>query len=175
MHQSAFEEAEKFLKIHLSEGGKVLDVGSYGVNGTLNDVCTKVSKEFHCTYKYVGLDIIKGINVNVHVEELELYPFKTNTFDASMSNSCFEHNRFFWHSFSEMVRVTRPGGFIYLCTPSAGPYHAYPKDCWRFYKDAYEALQDWMNYSRPEVVRLIDQYIVDEGPWYDNVGIFKIL
>jgi hypothetical protein len=49
----------------------------------------------------------------------------------------------FWATFLEITRVTRCGGYIYVCVPSNGWYHQYPRDNWRFYPDAGLTLQDW--------------------------------
>jgi hypothetical protein len=54
-----------------------------------------------------------------------------------------EHDDMFWVTFLEMARITRPGGHIYINTPSNGVVHRYPMDCWRFYPDSGRALANW--------------------------------
>ena len=46
-------------------------------------------------------------------------------------------------TFKEMCRIVKPTGYIYVNAPSAGPYHMYPGDNWRFYSDAGHALAYW--------------------------------
>ena len=49
----------------------------------------------------------------------------------------------FWMTLREMARVVRLGGYVYVNAPSTGPYHAFPGDNWRFYRDAPAALALW--------------------------------
>jgi len=161
MHAEAYNEAEKFVKDYLStqHNIKVLDVGSYDVNGTLKPLFAKDSWEYH------GLDIEEGKNVDI-VGDLYKFPIKANTYDVIVSTSCFEHVKFFWQTFNEMCRVLKKGGLIYICAPSTGVYHKYPVDCWRFYADSYQALAEWNG-----GVKLLEQHLI-EGEFKDNIGIF---
>ena len=45
------------------------------------------------------------------------------------------------------MRIVKPDGLIYINVPSAGIYHRYPTDNWRFYPDAGIALNDWAKIS----------------------------
>lgn len=57
----------------------------------------------------------KGVDVVINsASEL---PFCDDYADATVSTSCFEHAELFWLTFNEMVRITKPGGFIYISTP----------------------------------------------------------
>jgi hypothetical protein len=79
-------------------------------------------------------------------------------------------------TFLEMCRILKPGGFIYINAPSAGPYHGHPGDCWRFYKDSWKALQKWANENSYQL-ELVQTYIDPrlKEVWHDSVGIFKKL
>ena len=74
-------------------------------------------------------------------------------YDALISGQAFEHVKFFWLTWMEMVRTLKPGGFIFLIAPSRGPEHRYPVDCWRFYPDSYRALADR---AASEVTRAVE-------------------
>lgn len=156
MHITAYQSCKKFVEKY-APTGRVLDVGSMDVNGTLKPIFPHMV--------YIGLDIAQGDNVDV-IYDGKKFPFADKSFDCVVSSSCLEHDPAFWRTFAEMVRVCR--GFIYLNVPSAQSYHPYPVDCWRFLADAMPALAD----SVPGV-ELLETYIDAVKPWGDNVGIFR--
>ena len=174
MHHSAYVNAEKFYHKYCEdniENKKILDVGSYDVNGTMKPIFQKG--------KYVGLDMEEGPNVDI-VGVSHKIPFEKDEFDIVISSSCFEHDDMFWISFQEMCRVLKPGGYMYVQAPSNGPYHGWPGDNWRFYIDSWKALEKWgkkLGYD----IELIDHYIDETTPahpsegerfWNDSIGIY---
>lgn len=166
MHQSAQKNALLFLHHYCKDlsSKRVLDVGSMNVNGCLKPI-------FIDAKEYIGLDQSEGRNVDIVGSSHDI-PFEDSCFDIVVSSSCFEHDDMFWVTFLEMCRVLKQGGFIYTMAPSCGPYHAYPVDNWRFYKDSWNALKKWAIKNEHDI-DLVDSY-VDEGThWGDSVGIFK--
>jgi SAM-dependent methyltransferase len=173
MHYSAYVNAERFYdkycKINI-ENKKILDVGSYDVNGTMKPIFEKG--------QYIGLDMEAGPNVDVVGVSHDI-PFGNAEFDIVISSSCFEHDDMFWISFQEMCRVLKPGGYMYIQAPSNGPYHGWPGDNWRFYIDSWKALEKWgkrLGYD----IELVDHYIDETTPdptyqriWNDSIGIFR--
>ena len=168
MHTSAFQNCKKFVEKYLKDKFdkklNILDVGSLNVNGTLKSLFAA-----HTGWKYTGMDISAGKNVDVVLKNAYKYPFDNSCFDVVVSTTVFEHDPMFWISFFEMARVVKNKGYIYICTPSAGPVHEYPLDCWRFYPGAYKALSIWCPKAK-----LIETYIGNNIPWKDNIGIFNI-
>lgn len=168
MHTSAKESGRNFALKYckdLAKDSVVVDVGSYSVNGSV--------KEYFKDYKYVGIDIAAGPNVDI-VTELGKIPFEDSVVDVVISTSCFEHDEFFWETFIEMCRVLKPGGYIYINAPSKGYYHAHPVDCWRFYKDSWPALAKYAVKKGYQVTCLenrVDTSSVSPE-WGDSVGIF---
>lgn len=165
MHPTAINNCKKFIAKYLKgKGLRVLDVGSWDVNGSLRPL-------FEKQHEYVGCDIrIKpGKNVDVQVSETSLKPIEDNSFDVVVSSSTLEHVRQFWTIFSEMIRVTKNGGLIYICAPSGGHRHG-KVDCWRFYKDCWAALASW----DPRAM-LLESYVDKGTPWCDSVGIYKVV
>lgn len=173
MHHSAYVNAEKFYEKYCKtniENKKILDVGSYDVNGTMKPIFEKG--------QYIGLDMEEGPNVDVVGVSHDI-PFKDNEFDIIACSSCFEHDDMFWVSFQEMCRVLKPGGYMYVQAPSNGPYHGWPGDNWRFYIDSWKALEKWGKKSGYDI-ELVEHYIDTTTPdptapriWNDSVGIFK--
>lgn len=169
MHYTAEKNAKLFYQNYLKgnvEGKNIIDFGSFDVNGCL--------KPFFKGANYIGIDQEKGPNVDL-VCFNDNVPFKDNYFDVVLSSSCLEHDECFWMTFLEMSRVLKPGGFIYINTPSSGWYHDYPVDCWRFYPDSYKALGKWGN-KMGYKISLLESYIDEEDTnWKDSVGIYTKL
>ena len=168
MHNSAYKNTEKFYHKYCVENiknKKILDVGSYSVNGNVRPIFERG--------QYIGVDMEMGPNVDV-VANANNLPFEKNSFDIIVSISCFEHDDMFWVTFLEMCRVLNEGGYMYINAPSNGPYHGHPGDNWRFYADSWKALEKWgikNNYN----INLTESYIseAEEDGWKDSVGIFQ--
>lgn len=56
----------------------------------------------------------------------ERLPFKDNTFDAVFSLNVLEHVVNPFESASEIMRVLKPGGELYVVAPFLQPFHGYP-------------------------------------------------
>jgi len=105
-------ELEEYLPLH---GKHVLDVG-----GAYGEFCVRLT-ELRDTYA-VNLDpqlaSYERYPLSIHAWADEI-PFPDNTFDVSISRGVFEHipaeKRL--ASLQEMLRVTRPGGLIYILIP----------------------------------------------------------
>ena len=168
MHSTAAATGKKFLEEYLQSGSKVLEVGSYDVNGTLR---TALPEKF----KWTGMDLELGPGVDIVADDPYSFPFLNDSFDACLSSSTFEHDDFFWLTFLEMVRVVKPGGFVYLNVPSNGYVHRHPADIWRFYPDAGIALEKWAVKNKLPVA-LIESFVSDRGDeiWCDFVAVFEV-
>ena len=174
MHYSAYINAEKFKNKYIDKinNKKILDIGSYDVNGTMKPIFDEGN--------YIGLDMEKGPNVDV-VSDAHNIPFQNEYFDVVLSSSCFEHDDMFWETFLEMCRVVNHGGYLYIQAPSNGPYHGWPGDNWRFYIDSWKALEKWGRKNNYDI-ELIDHYIDETTPpspnegdriWNDSVAIYR--
>jgi predicted SAM-dependent methyltransferase len=141
----------------------VVDFGSLDVNGSL--------KPIFKNHNYKGIDLSEGPNVDI-VCDGKKTPFADNSVDIIVSSSNFEHDICFWMTFLEMCRILKNDGYIYINVPSSGPYHAYPLDCWRFYKDSWKALEIYAN-ANTHNIKLIETYIDSKCFWKNNIGIFK--
>lgn len=118
---------------------KVLDVGSYGVNGTYREIFSDQEG-----FSYLGLDLTPGPNVDYVPQD----PYKWDelpdeVFDIIISGQAFEHIEFPWLTIMEMKKKVKKNGIICIIAPSRGPEHRYPVDCWRYYPDGFRALAKW--------------------------------
>jgi SAM-dependent methyltransferase len=167
MHDTAALTGRTFFKCYAKPGDRILDVGSMDVNGTLRAYAPADSK-------YLGIDLAPGPGVDVALLPSERYhwPFGSE-FDLVVSTSCLEHDPAFWVTISEMARVTKPGGFVYVSAPQNGPYHGYPGDCWRFFADSAAALARWTELSGYPLV-LIESFEMQpiNDKWVDQVMVF---
>jgi SAM-dependent methyltransferase len=169
MHKSANITAKLFFEKYWdSSFSKILEIGSFEVNGALRDHQPKDSQ-------WMGVDLEAGPGVDLVVANSGSLPFPDKSFDVIVASSVFEHDPFFWNTFNEMVRLVSDEGFIYINAPSNGTFHRYPLDAFRFYPDAGKALRDWGRTIRPSL-RLMESFITpqNEDVWNDFCAIFGV-
>jgi SAM-dependent methyltransferase len=119
---------------------RVLDVGSYDVNGTYRDLFPAPR------FSYTGLDICEGPNVDIVLEHpYDWSTIDTESYDLVISGQAFEHTEFFWKTMEEMARVLRKDGTLCLIAPQGFAEHRYPVDCYRFFSDGMIALARYVN------------------------------
>ena len=169
MHPSAMNNAAQFFDaysaaIPMEDKPRVIDIGAQDVNGSLRQVTPP-------QFEYVGLDFQKAKGVDVLLEDPYVLPLADASVDIALSSSCFEHSEMFWVVFLEVMRVLKPTGLFYLNAPSAGSFHRYPVDCWRFYPDSGKALISWGKRSglNPE---LLESFTQIGGRWQDYIAVF---
>ena len=96
--------------------GKVLEVGSFDVNGTIRQIIGECQE-------HVGADLVSGPGVDV-VKSGHLLEFADGYFDLTFSSECFEHDAHWAESFVNMVRMTKPGGaVVFSCASKRHPEH----------------------------------------------------
>lgn len=142
-------------------GRRVVDVGGADVNGGYREIFSDPK------FRYQTVDLSPGEGVDIVLEDPYRLPFDDDSIDVVLSGQMLEHCEFFWLTFSEMIRVLKPDGFLFLIAPSAGPIHSYPVDCYRFYPDAYRAL------AKHAGCHLLECWLDERGPWRDLVGVFS--
>jgi SAM-dependent methyltransferase len=132
--------------------GRVLEVGSFDVNGSPRSVFQADAEWYH------GVDISPGPGVDAVVDGEKLSAhFDAESFDTVVSMECLEHTVRPWIIVEQMKAVLRPGGHLWISTPTYGfPLHRYPIDCFRFGEDAYRL---WI-FAGMELMRL--EHVVDE-------------
>jgi SAM-dependent methyltransferase len=97
-------------------GGRVLEIGSYDVNGT-------VRRQFAPAASYVGVDLTPGPGVDRVMFGHEVDD-PDGSFDVTLSGECFEHDPHWRDTFENMVRLTRPGGLVtFTCASTGRPEH----------------------------------------------------
>jgi SAM-dependent methyltransferase len=136
MHGNSMNLMKKFsLCLNTNEEIKILDVGSFNVNGTYKDLFN------NSKWSYTGLDIIPGKNVDIVVDkDYEWNNIECEAYDVIISGNCLEHVQAPWLMAKVIERVLRKTGVIFIVTPWNIGVHRYPLDCWRILPDGYEYL-----------------------------------
>lgn len=139
MHTSSYLRMQWFVETYAAQAAgdklKVLDVGSYDVNGSYRELFPAPR------YQYVGLDMADGPNVDLVLENpYDWRSVASDQFDLVISGQAFEHIEFFWKTLEEMVRVTKQGGLLCIIAPNGFYEHRFPVDCYRFFTDGMVAL-----------------------------------
>ncbi|MBV9349573.1 MAG: class I SAM-dependent methyltransferase [Patescibacteria group bacterium] len=133
--------AEKIRAI-AATGGRILDVGG-GAR------FTKWLKEYERDFantRYETLDMDRTTNPDI-VGDIHEIPLADASIDAMICSSVLEHVTDPKKAVSEMRRVLKPNGSLFVYVPSIYPYHVRKDvygDYWRFFDDTLELLfSDW--------------------------------
>lgn len=145
MHLSALDKARVFRSAYLSglEDAPltILDVGSAIVDPTQHSNRDAMTNP---RWTLTGMDIEPGLNVDVAVADpYDWREVESGSVDVVTCSEVFEHAEYFWVTILEIARVLRPRGLAFITSPSSGPLHRYPVDCWRFYDDGLPAVARW--------------------------------
>mgnify|MGYP003619510082 CR=1 FL=1 len=110
-------------------GKRVLDVGSYDINGSFRTVLEPMHPSL-----YLGVDMEsgKGVDMVVNVHDLST-TFEANSFDIVISTEAIEHIEDWRSAVNQIKGMVKVGGMLLLTSRSLGfGYHAYPDDHWRY-------------------------------------------
>lgn len=129
---------EKMLA--LSRKPLVLDVGSSeGFSKWLAPY-----KQLFAGVVYKSLDIDPATGADI-VGDIHAIPLPDDSVDAIICSSVLEHVQDPLRAASELRRILKPGGALFLYVPSIYPYHqgrnGYP-DYWRFFRETTQQLCD---------------------------------
>ena len=105
-----FEVLSKLYPQHFLNG-RVAEIGSLDINGSI--------KQFFKSSEYTGYDLQLGKGVD-RAEQGQLISSPTGYYDAAVSAECFEHNPYWVETFSNMLRITKPGGAVMFSCASTG-------------------------------------------------------
>ena len=170
MHNSALESFNNFRDAYLSKLNnkkiKLIEVGSLSVNSNIKNTLKD-------NMEYIGIDIVKGENVDIVLDDPYKFPFEDKSVDVVISISVFEHTEFFWLTYLEILRVLKDDGLFFLNAPSNSKFHRHESDNWRFYPDSSLALQKWgeLNNFNPKVLEHFTNFETGRDIWNDYVSV----
>lgn len=113
--------------------GRVLEVGSYNVNGSIREVFQAGADS------YVGIDMTAGPGVDLVLCSHEIdQVWPPETFDTVLCCEMLEHDPKPWFTVPQMHAALKSGGVLFVSAPTFGfPLHRFPKDYYRFGEDAF--------------------------------------
>jgi len=154
MHPEALQAMTELLTRYRGPGpvANVLDVGSYDVNGTYRPLVEGLG------WRYTGLDVSAGPNVDVVSPDPYHFPIFDNSYDIVMTGSTMEHVQAIWLWVPELVRVLRVGGMLAIVTHWQFPEHRYPVDCWRIMPDGMKYLFEQTRQLTNYQIGIVSQY-----------------
>lgn len=111
------------------EGKKILEIGSYNVNGSVRGPLLARNP-----IAYVGIDLVPGPDVDMVCDVYDVVKvFGEESFDIVISTEMLEHVEDWRKAINNMKRVCKQNGHLLITTRSKGfPLHDYPSDYWRF-------------------------------------------
>lgn len=134
MHESAAALLTRLVKEHVLNAGtmgdRVLEVGSRQVGPSDWTPRRLFDRR---VWKYLGLDIEAGTNVDCVVKELGPWPEHLAAwFDVVVSANALEHCQRPWEVAQNVLQVLKPGGYVIFVAPFMWPLHDFPSDYFRF-------------------------------------------
>lgn len=112
------------------DGMEILEVGSRVVTGTnFRGMFEKAN--------YTGFDYYKGENVDVVGDAHRLSHYFDKKFDLIFSSAVFEHLAMPWQVSLEMIKLLKPGGYVFIETHYSYSSHERP---WHFFQYSENAL-----------------------------------
>lgn len=171
MHKSSMLRMEWFVENYLynyktinDSEIKVLDIGSYDVNGSYKQFFNKPK------FLYTGLDMNKGRNVDFVPEKpYDWSEIKDSSYDVIISGQCFEHIEFPWAVFAEICRIVKEDGYVCIIVPRLQERHRYPVDTYRYDSDGLAALAKYGNLV-PEHISMNEAPINAPDTWFSHYG-----
>ena len=135
MHPSAMAFACSALTAGDVAGKRVLEAGSFDVNGSVRPHVTGLGP-----LSYVGTDMRPGPGVDV-VADAAILPGALGQADVVVSTEMLEHAADWQAAMRGLISSVAAGGILVITTRSAGfPLHGYPDDHWRYSVEAMGAI-----------------------------------
>ncbi len=125
------------LKPEEVRGKRVIEVGSYDMNGSMRPVAIAWNPA-----EYVGVDMAPGPGVDLVCDADDVVEkFGKERFDVVISTETIEHVRNWRKVISNLKQLCAPGGVILVTTCMPGHYyHPHPGDFWRYTPDDFKEI-----------------------------------
>lgn len=124
----------KYLQEHFNkENVEILEIGSRNVVGG-------VTRDLFSKANYTGFDYYNGENVDVVGDAHELSKYFEKKFDLIFSSAVFEHLAMPWKVSTEIIKLLKPGGYIFIETHYSFSSHERPWHFFQFSENAIDVL-----------------------------------
>jgi SAM-dependent methyltransferase len=146
----------RFLPGHFA-GTRVLEIGSLDINGSVRAFFPKPAR-------YVGIDVAAGPGVDRVCLGHEFHDDE-GRWDAVLSCESFEHNPHYRETFTNMIRLARPGALVlFTCAAPGRPEHGTSRTTpeaspltveqgWDYYRNLSRS-----DFAQPEIDAAFDRY-----------------
>lgn len=141
MHYNCLYIMDKFVRSYLDPDKrlKILEVGSLDVSSPEKNL--RFRRYFdNSKWKFTGLDIVPGGNVDVVSPHPYDYPFPDNHFDVVISGNTLEHVKDLPKIMKEIARLTN--NLVCIIVPNYREFHEDPIDYWRIFPDGMRFLME---------------------------------
>lgn len=137
LQRDAFRKWSSYLN------GRILDIG-----------CGSTPyKDYVSCRSYVGIDESPDVKPDVSAS-CESIPFKNNDFDSVICTEVLEHLAEPGRCVTEIIRVLKAGGYLYITVPQSWGLHYEPHDYWRFTRYGIEYLLKKYGFEITETRRI---------------------
>jgi hypothetical protein len=128
-HPSVLAYVGDMLDAETVRGSRILDVGSYDVNGSARTILQPLEPA-----SYTGVDMSHGPGVDEVVDVVRLAEWVgEDRYDIVVSTEMLEHVRDWAASLRNLLEAVVDGGLLLITTRAPGfPYHPFPEDHWRY-------------------------------------------
>ena len=148
-------ESENFIL-----SGDCLEVGNFDLDkkSFFNDFSLKSTNIFFCDLKkikkknYFFLNLEKKNIINKKFENIIIFNVLEHVFDVD-------------NAFSELYKLLKPNGKLFISTPFLYRYHKAPKDYYRFTSDFYEKI------TKKKKFKIIYKKSLSTGPFFCSYSI----
>jgi hypothetical protein len=136
----------KYAEKYFQKAKSIIEIGPDGYPTYYE----KELKKNQHNYTYAVLDIrkdfISGAENNpdfiLSTDPLK-YPVEDNSFEIVFSDQVLAHVEYFWLWYGELLRITKPGGYIITINAYSYPLCPSPIDAWRVHSDGMKALNKY--------------------------------
>jgi hypothetical protein len=149
MHPTVLDWVGRTLTAEHIAGKKVLEVGSYDVNGSVRPYIESLGPAM-----YHGVDAAPGPRVDqvVDCEQLSAQ-VGYSSWDVVITTEMLEHVRDWRACMLQLMYALKPGALLVITTRSPGfPYHPFPEDHWRYTNAQMRAILEAMGMDDITVV-----------------------
>lgn len=141
----------------------ILELGSFNYNGSV--------RQFFLNTHYTGVDVIEGKDVDIVYDGKNL-KFKDNSFDLCISCECFEHNPHWRKNFVDLIRFTKPDGFILItCATLGRPEHGTTRTDLKSSPGSMQKWNYYKNISKKDFEKMyLKQYFSTYSIWENKIS-----
>ena len=136
----------KHAELYFTADKEILEIGPAGYPTYYENELIK--NKISSKYKVLDLsyEFISGAENNPYfilsTDPLK-YPIEDNSFDVVFSDQVLAHVDYFWVWYGELMRITKPGGYIITINSYSYPRCPSPIDAWRVHSDGMKLLNQF--------------------------------